>query len=124
MITIFTCLALFVSCLGLFGLASFMTSKRIKEIGVRKVLGATAGRIAVLLSKQFIKWVIFSNILAWPISYYLLSRWLENFAYRMNLGPMPFLVSGAAALSIAVLTVSFQAIKAALANPVESLRYE
>jgi len=101
-----------------------MTSKRIKEIGVRKVLGATAGRIAVLLSKQFIKWVIFSNILAWPISYYLLSRWLENFAYRMNLGPMPFLVSGAAALSIAVLTVSFQAIKAASANPVESLRYE
>jgi len=124
LITIFTCLALFVSCLGLFGLASFMTSKRIKEIGIRKVLGATAGGIAILLSKQFTKWVIFSNILAWPISYYLLSRWLENFAYRMNLGPMPFLVSGAAGLSIAVLTVGFQAIKAALTNPVESLRYE
>jgi len=124
LITIFTCLALFVSCLGLFGLASFMTSKRVKEIGIRKVLGATAGGITVLLSKQFTKWVIISNIFAWPIAYYLLSRWLENFAYRMNLGPVPFLVSGAVVLSIAVLTVSFQAIKAALVNPVESLRYE
>lgn len=124
LITIFTCLALFVSCLGLFGLASFMTSKRVKEIGIRKVLGATAGGITVLLSKQFTKWVIISNIFAWPIAYYLLSRWLENFAYRMNLGPVPFLVSGAVVLSIAVLTVSFQAIRAALANPVESLRYE
>jgi len=124
LITIFTCLALFVSCLGLFGLASFMTSKRVKEIGIRKVLGATAGGITVLLSKQFTKWVIISNIFAWPIAYYLLSRWLENFAYRMNLGPAPFLVSGAVVLSIAVLTVSFQAIRAAMANPVESLRYE
>jgi putative ABC transport system permease protein len=124
LITIFTCLALFVTCLGLFGLASFMTSKRVKEIGIRKVLGATAGGITVLLSKQFTKWVIISNIFAWPIAYYLLNRWLENFAYRMNLGPVPFLVSGAVVLSIAVLTVSFQAIRAALANPVESLRYE
>jgi putative ABC transport system permease protein len=124
LITVFTCLALLVSCLGLFGLASFMTSKRVKEIGIRKVLGATPGGITVLLSKQFTKWVIISNIFAWPIAYYLLSRWLENFAYRMNLGPVPFLISGVAALSIAVLTVSFQAIKAALANPVESLRYE
>jgi putative ABC transport system permease protein len=124
LITIFTCLALFVTCLGLFGLASFMTSKRVKEIGIRKVLGATAGGITVLLSKQFTKWVIISNVFAWPIAYYLLSRWLENFAYRMNLGPAPFLVSGAVVLSIAVLTVSFQAIRAAMANPVESLRYE
>jgi putative ABC transport system permease protein len=124
LITIFTCLALLVSCLGLFGLASFTTSKRIKEIGIRKVLGATAGGITILLSKQFTQWVIFSNLFAWPIAYYLLSRWLENFAYRMNLGPVPFLLSGIAALSIAALTVSFQAVKAALANPVDSLRYE
>jgi putative ABC transport system permease protein len=124
LITIFTCLALLVSCLGVFGLASFMTSKRVKEIGIRKVLGATPAGITVLLSKQFTQWVIISNVFAWPLAYYLLSRWLENFAYRMNLGPIPFLVSGAVALAIAVLTVSFQAIKAALANPVESLRYE
>ncbi len=124
LITIFTGLALLVSCLGLFGLASFMTSKRLKEIGIRKVLGATAGGITVLLSRQFTQWVVVSNIIAWPIAYYLLSQWLENFAYRMDLGFAPFLVSGAVALSIAILTVSFQAIKAALANPVESLRYE
>jgi putative ABC transport system permease protein len=124
LITIFTCLALLVSCLGLFGLAAFTTSKRVKEIGIRKVLGATAGGITFLLSKQFTQWVILSNLFAWPIAYYLLSRWLENFAYRMNLGPGPFLLSGSVALGIAILTVSFQAIKAALANPVESLRYE
>lgn len=124
LITIFTCLALLVSCLGLFGLASFMSSRRVKEIGIRKVLGATAGGIVVLLSKQFTKWVLYSNIFAWPIAYYLTSRWLENFAYRMKLGPLPFLVSGGAVLGIAVLTVSFQAIKAALADPVQSLRYE
>ena len=124
LITVFTFLALLVSCLGLFGLASFMTSKRIKEIGIRKVLGATPGGITVLLSKQFTKWVMLSNIVAWPIAYYLMSHWLENFAYRLSLGPIPFLASGVVALSIAVLTVSFQAIKAALANPVKSLRYE
>ena len=101
-----------------------MTSKRLKEIGIRKVLGATAGGITVLLSRQFTQWVVVSNIIAWPIAYYLLSQWLENFAYRMDLGFAPFLVSGAVALSIAILSVSFQAIKAALANPVESLRYE
>ncbi len=124
LITIFTGLALFVSCLGLFGLASFMTTKRVKEIGIRKVLGGTTGGITVLLSRQFTQWVIFSNIFAWPIAYYLLNRWLENFAYRMKLGPVPFLLSGAAALSLAILSVSLRAIKTALANPVEALRYE
>jgi putative ABC transport system permease protein len=124
LITVFTCLALLVSCLGLFGLASFMTSKRIKEIGIRKVLGATAGGITVLLSRQFTRWVIIANLFAWPIAYYLIGLWLENFAYRMNLDPVPFLLSGAFAMAIAILTVSFQTIKAALANPVESLRYE
>jgi putative ABC transport system permease protein len=124
LIAVFTCLALLVSCLGLFGLASFMTSKRVKEIGIRKVLGATPGGITALLSTQFTKWVIVSNIIAWPTAYYLLSRWLEKFAYKMSLGPAPFLLSGAVALGIAILTVSFLAMKAALANPVESLRYE
>lgn len=121
---IFTCLALLVSCMGLFGLATFITSKRIKEIGVRKVLGATSGQISILLTKQFAKWVLISNLTAWPVAFYLLSRWLENFAYRIDLGPFPFVLSGLAAMTIAVLTVSFQAAKTAFSDPVNSLRYE
>ncbi len=124
LITIFTCLALFVSALGLFGLASFMTSKRIKEIGVRKVLGASAGAIMFMLSKQFSLWVILSNIVAWPIAYFLLHGWLENFAYRIELGLLPFILSGGAAWLVAVLTVSVKTGKAALSDPVRSLRYE
>ncbi len=121
---IFTCLALLVSCMGLFGLATFITSKRIKEIGVRKVLGATSGQISILLTKQFAKWVVISNLAAWPVAYYLLSRWLENFVYRIDLGLLQFVLSGLAALVVAVLTVSFQTAKTALSDPVHSLRYE
>ncbi len=124
LITIFTCLALLVSCLGLFGLAAFTASKRVKETGIRKILGATPMGIAVLLTRQFTQWVLISNLVAWPTAYYLMSRWLDNFAYRMNLSFLPFLFGGAAALSVAVLTVSLLTIKAAVANPVESLRYE
>jgi putative ABC transport system permease protein len=124
LITIFTCLALFVSALGLFGLASFMTSKRIKEIGVRKVLGASSGGILLLLSKQFSLWVLLSNIVAWPVAYFLVRRWLDNFAYRIELSPWPFILSGAAAWLVAVVTVSFKTGRAALSDPVQSLRYE
>lgn len=124
LLSIFTGLALFISCLGLFGLASFLTSKRVKEIGIRKVLGATVRGIAVLYSKEFTKWVLISNIIAWPVAYYLISMWLKNFAYKIELTPLPFVISGAAALLIALITVSYHAVKAATANPVDSLRSE
>jgi putative ABC transport system permease protein len=124
LISIFTMLALFISCLGLFGLAAFMTNRKVKEIGIRKVLGASVRSIAALYSKEFMKWVIVSNLVAWPIAYFLIDRWLGNFAYRIGLTPMPFLLSGIAVLLIALITVSSHAIRAAMANPVDSLRSE
>ena len=124
LISIFTALALFISCLGLFGLAAFMTNRKVKEIGIRKVLGASVRSIAGLYSKEFTKWVIVANIFAWPVAYFLIDRWLGNFAYRIVLTPMPFVISGAAALLIALITVSSHAIRAAMANPVDSLRSE
>jgi putative ABC transport system permease protein len=120
----FTILAVFISCLGLFGLASFMAEKRTKEIGIRKVLGASVIGIVALLNKQFAKWVLIANVIAWPVAYYAMSRWLQGFAYRINLGIWIFALAAAIALGIAVVTVSYQSIKAALANPADSLRYE
>jgi len=120
----FTFLAIAISCLGLFGLASFMTEQRTKEIGIRKVLGAPVSRIILLLSADFTKWVLVANIIAWPVAYFVISKWLENFAYRTNLNISIFILSGVLALVTALLTVSYQTLKAALANPVESLRYE
>jgi len=119
-----TFLAILISCLGLFGLASFTTEQRTKEIGIRKVLGATISDILLLLTKDFTKWVLIANIIAWPVAYYAMHRWLQNFAYRTNIGIVTFIISALLALIIALLTVSYQAIKAALANPVEALRYE
>jgi putative ABC transport system permease protein len=124
LITIFTLLALFISCLGLFGLAAFMTNRKVKEIGIRKVLGASVRSIAGLYSKEFTKWVVVANILAWPIAYLLVGMWLKNFAYRIPITPVPFLLSGATTLLIALVTVSSHAIRAAMANPVDSLRSE
>ena len=120
----FTFLGLFVACLGLLGLASFTAESRTKEIGIRKVLGASVGGIVIMLSKQFTKWVLVANCIAWPVAYYFMNRWLNNFAYRIDIGIWTFVLSGALALVIAFLTVSYQSIKAAVANPVESLRYE
>lgn len=124
LVSIFTGLALFVSCMGLFGLASFVTNKKIKEIGIRKVLGATVPRITILYSKEFTKWVVVSNLIAWPVGFYLINMWLKNFAYRIQLTFMPFVLSGAAALLIALATVGFHALRAALGNPVVFLRSE
>jgi putative ABC transport system permease protein len=124
LISIFTMLALFISCLGLFGLAAFMTNRKVKEIGIRKVLGASVRSIAALYSKEFTKWVIVANIIAWPAAYFLIDRWLGNFAYRIALTPIPFVLSGAAALLIALVTVGTHAVRAAMANPVDSLRSE
>lgn len=120
----FTGLAVFVACLGLFGLASFLAERRTKEIGIRKVMGARVLGIAVLLSKEFSKWVLTANIIAWPAAYYIARKWLQGFAYHTSLGLEIFLVSALAALLIAILTVSYQAIKAAIADPIKSLRYE
>lgn len=120
----FTLLAIFISCLGLFALASFMVEQRTKEIGVRKVLGATIPGIVTLLSKDFTKWVLIANLFAWPIAYYIMKEWLRNFAYRINIGVEIFVLSGLTALAIALVTVSYQCIRAAAANPVEALKYE
>ncbi len=123
-VTLFSCLAIFVSCLGLFGLAAFVAEQRTKEIGVRKVLGAPLSNIMWLLTGQFVKWVIVANLIAWPVGYWIMNRWLQGFAFRASLSLWIFLASGLAALAIAALTVSSQVIKAALANPAESLKYE
>ncbi len=120
----FSGLAIIISCLGLLGLASFMAEKRTKEIGIRKVLGASLAGIVVLLNKQFTKWVLIANLVAWPIAYYAMSKWLQGFAYRINLGIGTFALAAALALTIAVGTVSYQSVKAALTNPADSLRYE
>ncbi len=120
----FAGLAIFIACLGLFGLASFMAERRTKEIGVRKVLGASVGGIVVLLSREYAKWLGIANLLAWPLAFYGMHHWLRNFAFRTTLAIWPFLLSGAAALAIALFTVSYQAIKAARAHPIKSLRYE
>jgi putative ABC transport system permease protein len=117
-------LAIFISCLGLFGLAFYLTEQRTKEIGIRKVLGASVPKIVTMLSKEFTKWVLIANIIAWPVAYYFMDKWLQNFAYRTGLKIGTFLLSGTLAFMIALLTVSYQTIKAASANPVDSLRYE
>ncbi len=121
---IFTLLAISISCFGLFGLISFTAEQRTKEIGIRKVLGASVGSVVRLLSKEFVVLVALANIIAWPVAYFVMTRWLKNFAYRTEIGLVTFFFSGFVALIIAVLTVCFQSIKVALANPVDSLRYE
>jgi putative ABC transport system permease protein len=120
----FTVLAVFIACLGLFGLASFTSEQRTKEIGVRKVLGASVSHIVVLLSKEFPKWVLIASFIAWPVAYYTVSRWLQSFAYRISIGIWAFLLGTGLALLVAMITVSFKATRAALTNPADALRYE
>ena len=119
-----TILALFVSCLGLFGLSMFVGQQRTKEIGIRKTLGASVTSVVSMLSKEFLKWVLVANVFAWPAAYWIMGKWLQGFAYRAELSVWVFAVSGVVALGIAVITVSWQAIRAATINPVEALRYE
>jgi len=116
--------AFVIASIGLFGLTSLAVSKRTKEVGVRKVLGASVSGIAVKLALDFVRLVILANLIAWPVAYFVMHRWLEDFAYRMTLNPLIFLFAGILTLILAVGTVSYQSIKAAIANPVESLRYE
>jgi putative ABC transport system permease protein len=123
-LTSYTFIALFIACLGLFGLASFMTGQRTKEIGIRKVLGATEWNISILTTKKFIALVLVADAIAWPIAYFAMQKWLQNFAYKTSLGLWIFALSAGLSLAIAFLTVGYQSIKAALANPADSLRYE
>ncbi|WP_259067633.1 ABC transporter permease [Mucilaginibacter sp. X4EP1] len=117
-------LAIFISCLGLFGLASHAAQKRIKEIGVRKVLGASVQNITLLLSSNFLKLVLIANLIAWPVAWFFMHKWLQTFAYHVNIQWWIFLLSGIVSILIAFLTVSYQSVKAAIANPVKSLRSE
>jgi len=121
---IFSLLAIFVACLGLFGLAAFTAEQRDKEIGIRKVLGASVTGIVKLLSADFIKLVAIALLISFPLAYYIMNNWLQDFTYRINISWHPFVLTGLCALAIAMITVSFQAIKAALANPVDSLKTE
>ncbi len=119
-----TILAIFISSLGLLGLASFMNLQKTKEVGIRKVLGASVPNIFGILTRDITKWVLIANIIAWPIAWFAMRTWLQNFAYRVEMNWWLFLLSGLVALVIAVLSVSFQAIKTAIANPIKTLRYE
>ena len=121
---LFATLAIFISCLGLFGLAAYMAEQRTKEIGIRKVLGASVQQVWLLLSKEFVVLVLISCVIASPVAYYYLHNWLQQYDYRIAINPFVFIIAGIAAIMITIITISFQAIKAAVANPAKSLRTE
>ncbi len=121
---LFSVLSVIVACLGLFGLASFTAEQKTKEIGIRKVLGARISDIVTLNAKEFLKWIAVANLIAWPLAYYLMMQWLNNFVYKTGIGPGVFLLASGLTLFVVVITISYQTIKAAVANPVDSLRYE
>jgi putative ABC transport system permease protein len=123
-VNIFSMLAILIACLGLFGLASYATAQRTKEIGVRKVLGASPGLIIRLLVMDFVRWVVLANLIAWPLAWYASSRWLEGFAYRIEMDPLLLLFATVIAILVSILTVLGQAWRAATMNPARSLRYE
>src|SRR4030042_2164066 len=120
----FSCLGIFISLLGLVGLAAFMAEQRRKEIGIRKVLGATVAGITGQINREFLTPILLSNLIAWPVAYWAMRTWLRGFAYRTSLSLGVFFLAGFATLAIALTTVSFQAVKAARANPAPSLKRE
>jgi ABC-type antimicrobial peptide transport system permease subunit len=122
--TWFAAVAILLSCLGLYGLASFMAVQRIKEVGIRKVLGASVSGIVYLFSKEFVALIIFGFLIAAPVAWYLMNKWLQGYTYRIGIGWDIFALSALMAIVIALATVSFQLVKAALMNPVKSLRSE
>ena len=124
MLSIFSIIAIFIACLGLFGLASYTAVKKTKEIGIRKVLGSSVQNIVLLLSKDLLKPVLVGTLIAMPVGYYAMNKWLQGFAYRIDFHWWMFAIAIVVAVSIALLTVGFQAVKAAIANPVKSLRTE
>jgi len=117
-------LTVLVACLGIFGLAAYSTEQRTKEIGIRKVLGSSVSGIVVMFTSKYVRWVIVANFLAWPAAYFAVNRWLQSFAFRTAIGLRPFIIAGLITLAVALLSVIFQTLKAALSNPVDSLRYE
>ena len=121
---VFTIIALSIACLGLMGLASFVLEQKKKEISIRKVLGADFRSIMILLARTFIKCIVVAAVIACPIGYFVMNRWLENFAYRTTFGIEIFILSGLLALILALITISYQSFKAAVANPVDALKYE
>jgi putative ABC transport system permease protein len=121
---IFAAIAIFLSCLGLYGLASFMAVQRIKEVGIRKVLGASAGNIVYLFSREFIVLIMISFLIATPLAWYFMNEWLQDYVFRIDISWWIFAAGGIISILIALATISFQAIKASLANPVKSLRTE
>ncbi|HRX01253.1 MAG TPA: ABC transporter permease, partial [Cyclobacteriaceae bacterium] len=121
---VFTVLAIFIACLGLFGLASFLTIQRTKEIGIRKVLGSSVPNIVVLLSREFLLLVLIANVIAWPVAWWLMNTWLEGFPYRIEINLVLFVVAAVGVLVVAFLSVGFQTLKAALINPAQTLKYE
>jgi putative ABC transport system permease protein len=122
--TYFSLIAIFLACLGLFGLISFTVEQRTTEIGIRKIVGASVPKIIVMISSDFAKLVLLANLIAWPAAYYFISRWLSGFAYRTAISPWVFLFSGILTLFLSLMTIGLQSIKAARANPVDALRYE
>jgi putative ABC transport system permease protein len=120
----FSLLSVLIACLGLFGLASFTAEQKTKEIGIRKVLGAGVAGIVRLTTREFLKWVVLATLIAWPLAYLVMYGWLQDFAYKVTLGPPMFLLAALLALAISVLTVGYHALRAALADPVDSLRCE
>ena len=121
---VFAGLGIFIACLGLFGLVSFLAEQKKLEIGIRRAMGSTVTGIIWLLSRQFVRWIIIANIIAWPASWYFMSKWLQGFAYSTSINPLIFIFSGFISLLIALLTISFKTINAANSNPVKSLKYE
>ena len=117
-------LAIVIACMGLFGLATYTTKQRTKEIGIRKVIGASVANITVLLTKEFIGLMVLANLLAWPAAYFVMRQWLQNFPYRISLHIWVFAASSAVAIFIALATLCYQSVKASLANPADSLRFE
>ena len=120
----FSFMAIFIACFGLYGLTAFMIERKIKDIGIHKVLGAEMSNVVFLLSKQYIQWILIANAIAWPLAWAAMHKWLQNFAYRVNISWWVFALAGGLVMAIALTTVGWQVIKAAKVNPVKSLRYE
>lgn len=112
-------LAIFIACLGMFGLTSISVARRVKEVGIRKVHGATVSNVVGLFTREFIKWVILANIIAWPLAWYVLHKWLQNYVYKISISPVFFIIAAFSMISVVLSTISTLTIKAALANPID-----